>query len=148
MEYDCKIITDASFCHRTKACAYAAWIQTGDHVQHLVDNIQANSINVAERLAIIKALKVARNRGLLKVLVLTDSQNAILKLSTGRHAVPSGFTAIHLRHIKGHSSKKHMDENSLAQRWCHQAAKERMQRGRSKTQKVKDAPASRLDIYK
>lgn len=139
------IITDASFCPRTKAAGWAAWVRIDGHPEPIkryaefrqpVENAQE-----AEMLAAINGLWLAAQHGVTVALVQTDclavvhmlngqTKNEHLRRAFSGALAKAGVAGIARsgRHVKGHTQTA--DARSYVNRWCDERAKSAMARGR------------------
>lgn len=130
------VITDASFCPRTKSAAWAAWVRC-DGVDHAIKAAgglrRAEKSDEAEKQASLNGIVVAKKFGATRVLLQTDcmatvhliqgvTKNAsIIKAWNDllRQAGLEGFP-IYVRHVKAHSGVD--DPRSFANEWCDKVA--------------------------
>lgn len=134
------VITDASFCHKTKAAGWAVWIVFDtpiDGTKRLkrsgVFKAQPKTSSEAERFAMFNGLALAYNWGARRILVQSDCEGIL------RHDCPiyqkaaKGYwpTAIVLfRHVKGHQCPN-TDARSFVNNWCDYNAKRHMRAQRT-----------------
>lgn len=150
------ILADASYCPRTGAAGYGYWIASdrgkrggGNELRH------ATSSGVAEMMAVVNALWVARECGLIMpeddVLVQTDCQSAIGAFEGKRdcrdvdeqtvlvgfhHVCKLAKVTVRFRHVKGHTSQRtHGEARFSANRHCDGRAREHMERARNRKDK-------------
>lgn len=143
------LMTDASFCHDTRAGGYGFWaiserakLGGGGPLKNRVSGACA-----AEMMAVVNGLDAARKQGVAETgdhfLVQVDSMDAIARFNgrvqpnhsdekdalialnafTREHGVTVSF-----RHVKAHSGKK--DQRSRANQHCDRRAKEGMRTAR------------------
>jgi ribonuclease HI len=131
------VITDASFCDKTKKAGWAAWIR--------IDGIDApikrygsfkgkvKTSTEAEKLAAANGLFIAQSMGADAFLLQTDCM-AVVHLVTGftkqqglrdewkRTMAKCGVLGkpLQAKHVKGHTSTK--DARSYVNRWCDEMA--------------------------
>lgn len=135
------IITDASFCHRTKAAGWAAWVRIDgrpDPIKKYAEFRQpVESAQEAEMLAAINGLWLAAQHGATVALVQTDCL-AVVHMLDGktkrkdlihkfnRAVGRAGVAHVQFsgRHVKGHTSTD--DARSYVNRWCDNRAKTAM----------------------
>lgn len=143
------VITDASFCDRTKAAGWAAWIRL-DGVPPIkrfgafLD--RPDGIATAEIWAAINGICIAVRAGADEVLVQSDAM-AVIDAVQGKphHHYPRlwrelfqpTLTRLDLRiphvrakHVRGHTTTQ--DARSYVNRWCDQHAKREMRSLRAK----------------
>lgn len=134
------VITDASFCPKTKAAGWAAWVRV-DGISEPIKRYGAfkepvASARDAEMLAAINGVFIAAKVGATQVLVQTDCL-AVVHMFEGvtvQQAIKDAFTRaqakagilglkVSAKHVKGHSSDP--ASRSWVNRWCdEQAGKE------------------------
>jgi ribonuclease HI len=148
------IISDASYCSRTKCAGYGFWAvsERGRHAGGGSFKTSVSDQNAAEAMAIVNALHVSLSLGITqggdRVLIQTDSLSAIWRLSCtkkGRRRMPPDaklavvrFTdlvrerslTIEFRHVKAHT--KVADQRSKAQRHADARARVGMKKARAK----------------
>ena len=131
------VITDASFCHRSKKAGWAAWIRI-DGVERPIKRYGSFKMKVktsteAEKLAAANGLFIARKMGATGFLLQTDCM-AVIHLVTGftkkqhlndewsRIMATCGMLGkpLHAKHVKGHTSTG--DARSYVNRWCDEMA--------------------------
>ena len=140
------IITDASFCHRTQAAGWAAWIRidgVSEPIKRYAEFRQpVRSAQEAEMLAAVNGLWLAAQHGVTMALVQTDCL-AVVHMLNGETKNPSirrDFSAAiakagvaHIarsgRHVRGHTQVA--DARSYVNRWCDSRAKTAMKRQRA-----------------
>ncbi|QPB12077.1 Rnase H [Providencia phage PSTCR4] len=143
------IISDASYCDKTKAAGFGSWVacKRGKKSYGSILNGATNS-GVAEAMGICNALAYAMKGGLIFagdiVLIQCDATDGlgILKGNTlgqceVRKKICDWFSnivtkyklKITFRHVKGHS--KTLDSRSKAQQYCDRLAYDYMQKARS-----------------
>jgi ribonuclease HI len=149
------IVSDASYCSRTKAAGYGFWAVSsrGRHAGGGSFKTTVSDQNAAEAMAIVNALHVSLSLGIAeggdKVLIQTDSLSAIWRLQGGKFAkrkmpadaklavmrfsdlVRDRSLAVEFRHVKGHS--KIADSRSQAQRHSDQRARKGMKVARARS---------------
>lgn len=140
------VITDASFCPKTKAAGWAAWVRIDGEAEPVkrygelktpVDRAQH-----AELLAAVNGIWLAMKYGATEVLVQTDCLEVVhlLEGKTRKASLISRFTLAlreagveHImrsgRHVKGHTTVE--DARSYVNRWCDEKAKSAMRKGRA-----------------
>lgn len=139
------VITDASFCHETKASGWAAWIR----IDGRPDPIKAygsfkapvDSATDAEMMAALNGLWLAYKHGATTALLQTDCLAVVEACSQPRrqpkvrqrwlvgleHCGLAGFP-VSARHVRGHT--KIQDARSYVNRWCDKHAKQSMREAR------------------
>ena len=140
------IITDASFCHKTKAAGWAAWIRIDglpEPIKRYAEFRQpVNSAQEAEMLAAINGLWLAAQHGVTVALVQTDclavvhmlngqTKNSGLRDDFTRAMAKAGVLHVNYsgRHVRGHTQTA--DARSYVNRWCDAQAKTAMKRQRA-----------------
>lgn len=132
------VITDASWCPKTKAGGWAAWIsgiskpaikKSGEFQTH------PTTSNHGEILAALNGIAVAYQRGARGILLQSDClgvQSAMDK-PIWKNARALHFPDAHVRyrHVKGHTSIG--DARSYVNRWCDSEARTHMLSMRGKT---------------
>ena len=126
------VITDASFCHKTRAGGWAAWLTSDKgRVQKAgcFHDLPSNSTQ-AELWAALNGIWLALEHGATHVLIQSDCQGALLKISRGIPEL-SLFNGLFIKtkHVKGHSATQ--DARSYVNRWCDAEAKKHMLRQRA-----------------
>lgn len=139
------VITDASFCHRSKAAGWAAWIRIDgidDPIKKYAEfKRPVRSAQEAEMLAAINGIWLAKQYGATQVLVQTDCLAVVhmlegmtkkphLKDDFTRRAASAGILGMRFsgRHVRGHTDTQ--DARSYVNRWCDTKAKTAMRRQR------------------
>lgn len=140
------IITDASYCDRTKAAGWAAWIRidgASDPIKKYAEFKQpVSSSREAEMLAVINGLWLAAQHGVTVALVQTDCM-AVVHMLNGetkkksirdeysRARAKAGVCHIKVsgRHVRGHTQVA--DARSYVNRWCDSRAKTAMKKQRA-----------------
>lgn len=149
------VITDASYCHRSKAAGWGAWISA----DHTLDKVRKAGVikgspsnsTEAELLACMIGIWYAARLGVTEILVQTDCLAVVEVINGVRHAGQSGlrktyhegrarhFPTVHIiaRHVKGHTTNE--DARSWVNRWCdfHAGRNMRAERARRLGPKVK-----------
>lgn len=126
------VITDASFCQKTRAGGWAAWL-TSDKGRvrkaGCFHDLPQNSTQ-AELWAALNGIWLALEHGATHVLIQSDCQGALLKISRGIPEL-SLFNGLFIKtkHVKGHSATQ--DARSYVNRWCDAEAKKHMLRQRA-----------------
>lgn len=135
------VITDASFCPRTKASGWAAWVRidgmNGPIKKYGEFKSPVRSAQQAELLAAINGIWLAKEHGATAVLLQTDCLAVVhmiegqtkkqhLKDSFTRAAAAAGVLNLGLsaRHVRGHTTIA--DARSHVNRWCDDKAKRAM----------------------
>lgn len=139
------VITDASFCHETRAAGWAAHVRVDTIVNPVkmyaaFKNTPENSAE-AELLAAVNGLWMATRRGAGRLLLQTDCISVVTIVNGWsrrgplRHKFAAACEAAGLdprvvtaRHVKGHSGV--MDARSHVNRWCDRHAKAAMRHQR------------------
>lgn len=140
------VITDASFCHRSKAAGWAAWIRIdgfdGPIKKYAEFKRPVKTAQQAEMLAAINGIWLAKQHGATTVIVQTDCL-AVVHMLEGltkkehlrdeftRSAAMAGILGMRFsgRHVKGHTDVA--DARSYVNRWCDGKAKWAMRSQRS-----------------
>ena len=135
------VITDASFCHETKAGGWAAWIAyDGGTKEKQSGNFRSRPPNsgVAELQAALIGIWFAYKNGAREILIQTDCMSVVHAVqqrsgpyaSKYREAQLEHFkdAKVRCKHVKGHSSTQ--DARSWCNRWCDEAAKIQMRKQR------------------
>ena len=132
------VITDASFCDKTKTAGWAAWIVM-DGIRHKRYGAFKNKVersDLAELYAGWNGIFLARKLGATNVLLQTDCEAAIQMLSGGvsdrqkrymkrlRKKKFLDMSGVTFRHVKGHTDVD--DPRSYVNRWCDEMAKTAM----------------------
>ncbi|KHQ51138.1 reverse transcriptase-like protein [Mameliella alba] len=127
------VITDASFCDRTKAAGWAAWVRIDGMAEPIKrygsfsDAVSTSS--EAEKKAALNGIWIAAQYGATEILLQSDCL-AVVHLIDGttkkrapldqwhRWCASIGILGLDLksRHVRGHTSKK--DARSHVNRWC------------------------------
>ena len=136
------VITDASFCLKTKAAGWAAWIVLGrdNRLQKSGQLPDCPSAMEAEMMAALNGIAIAFAHGAGRVLLQTDciavvgcisgKKNKWLKARKRwnplvERAFPDGLPKnVEARHVKGHTRKA--DARSWVNRWCDEHARAEM----------------------
>lgn len=135
------VITDASFCPRTKAAGWAAWVRVDGRKEPIrrygaFKNPVSSSLD-AEMLAAINGVFIATKEGATEVLIQTDCL-AVVHMFEGvtvQRSIKDAFTRakaragvlgtrISARHVRGHTSDK--APRSWVNRWCDEHAGKQM----------------------
>ena len=146
------VITDASFCHETRAAGWAAHVQVDTmsgpvRMSAAFRDTPANSAE-AELLAAVNGLWLATQRGAEQFLLQTDCL-AVVTIVNGRsrkgllrfrfaaacEAVGIDPMIVTARHVRGHSGV--LDARSHVNRWCDRHAKTAMRHQRKQFIKLK-----------
>ena len=136
------VITDASFCHQTKAGGWAAWIayDQGPKGQHSgMFRSRPKDSGTAELQAALNGIWLAYQNGARDILIQTDCMpvvHAVQGFGTGvyvaiyRDARRQHFpdAAVRAKHVRGHTSTD--DARSWCNRWADSAAKKQMRKQR------------------
>ena len=141
------VITDASFCPKTKAAGWAAWVRV-DGISEPIKRYGAfkepvTSARDAEMLAAINGVFIAAKVGAMQVLVQTDCL-AVVHMFEGvtvQQAIKDAFTRaqakagilglkVSAKHVKGHSNDP--APRSWVNRWCDEQAGKEMRAHRNK----------------
>ncbi len=140
------VITDASFCSRTNAGGWAAWIayDGGAKGRHsgMFRSRPANS-GIAELQAVLNGIWFAYQNGARDILVQTDCMpivHAVQGIGKGTYvsmyreakAVHFPLAAVRAKHVRGHTAKD--DSRSWCNRWADSAAKKQMRKQREEQQ--------------
>lgn len=134
------IITDASFCSRTKAGGWAAWIayDGGTKGRHsgMFRSRPPNS-GIAELQAVLNGIWIAYQNGADDILVQTDC-TAVVHAVRGVGAYGKEYLAakvahfpkavVRAKHVRGHTSVA--DSRSWCNRWADTEAKKHMRKQR------------------
>lgn len=147
------VLADASYCPRTGAAGYGYWIASDRGKRGGGAELRrATSSGVAEMMAVVNALWMARETGLVQggdyVLVQTDCQAAIgafegtrcchdvdeqAVLGSYHELVRKSGMRVYFRHVKGHTSRHRNPEARFgANRACDGRAGEHMRRARAR----------------
>lgn len=126
------VIVDASFCPQTRAGGWAAWLTSDKgRVQKAgcFHDLPQNSTQ-AELWAALNGIWFALEHGATHVLIQSDCQGALLKISRGIPEL-SLFNGLFIKtkHVKGHTQTK--DARSYVNRWCDSEAKKHMHKQRA-----------------
>lgn len=149
------VITDASFCHTSKAGGWAAWIayDGGPKGQHsgMFRSRPPNS-GTAELQAALNGIWLAYQNGARDILVQTDCTSIVHAVQgVGGYANDYAVAKrehfpqakVRAKHVKGHSDTQ--DARSWCNRWCDTQAKHWMREQRKEphdgsTTEVSDVP--------
>lgn len=123
------IITDASWCPKTKAGGWAVWISADGWKHRASGQFKAppDDNNVAEVLAAINGLALAYRRGARMLLIQSDSVAVATALKRGKWGMKPArdlhfpSCRIEFRHVKGHTRTQ--DARSYVNRWCDEQAR-------------------------
>lgn len=140
------VITDASFCPRTKAAGWAAWVRV-DGRREPIKRYGAFKQPVltsrdAEMLAAINGVFIAAKEGATRVLVQTDCL-AVVHMFEGvtvQKSIKDAFTRaqaqagifglrVSAKHVKGHTADP--ASRSWVNRWCDEQAGKEMRARRA-----------------
>lgn len=140
------VITDASYCHKTKAGGWAAWInvnyENGEHRRIQESGIfrfRARSSEHAEQMACMNGIFLAYQAGARRILVQTDCLSLVQSEGRGTGIKnPRDYTkaqsdhwpdaVLEWRHVKGHTAGE--DRRSWVNNWCDREAKKHMRKQR------------------
>ncbi|QDP54006.1 MAG: putative ribonuclease H [Prokaryotic dsDNA virus sp.] len=139
------VITDASFCPRTKAAGWAAWIRIDGMdtpiKKYAEFKTPVRTAMQAEMLAAINGIWLAKQHGATTILLQTDCLAVVhmvegrtkkqhLKDGFTRAAASAGILGLNYtaRHVRGHTDVA--DARSYVNRWCDGRAKAAMRRQR------------------
>lgn len=145
MERRATVITDASYCHRTKAAGWAAWIRTDGQPpikRYGTFKDTPSGPAQAELWASYNGLYFAHAVGATTVLLQTDCMAVVDKFNGNMSALAGSLKAkpyaelkakginlqIKAKHVKGHT--KTQDARSYCNRWCDEWAKKQMRKQR------------------
>lgn len=135
------VITDASFCPKTKAAGWAAWVRV-DGISEPIKRYGAfkepvASARDAEMLAAINGVFIAAKVGATQVLVQTDCLSVVHMFEgvTVQKSIKDAFTRaqakagilglkVSAKHVKGHSNDP--ASRSWVNRWCDEQAGKKM----------------------
>lgn len=135
------VIADASFCSRTGAAGWAAWIaydggMKGQHSGVFRSNPSGSS--AAELLAVLCAIWHAHKGGAQEILVQTDCLAVVHAVNLQNRMAQTFLTAkanhfpgarVRAKHVKGHTQTT--DSRSWCNRWCDAEAKRQMRAQRN-----------------
>lgn len=137
------VITDASFCNKSNAAGWAAWIRIDGAVPIKAYGAFKGYIarsDIAEMKAAINGIYLARKHGATSILLQTDCL-VVVHMANGqcgpkgksrwhRAMKAAGLTkdGITARHVKGHTTTA--DARSHVNRWCDENARREMARVR------------------
>ena len=134
------VITDASFCHKTKAAGWAAWIvsDSGRILKSGNFKRRPETPFQAEYWASCNGIHLAALNGATSVLLQTDCKGVIDAISKNKGVIakirelhPS--LQIKTRHVKGHTSAKNPKTKGSryhVNRWCDEMARTEMRKQR------------------
>ena len=148
------VITDASFCHETRAAGWAAYVRvdTMANPVRMSAAFKSPLVNSAEAelLAAVNGLWLATQRGADQLLLQTDciavvtivngrSRKGLLRLKFAAACEAAGLDPeiITARHVKGHSGV--LDARSHVNRWCDRHARAAMRHQRKQLLKLNGA---------
>lgn len=130
------VITDASWCPRSGAGGWAAWItfDGGRRIKQggAFHRAPANS-SEAEMWASLNGVAIAGRNGATHVLLQTDCMDVVHKIkSRNKKAIyfsrKYGVTNVYAKHVKGHTT--HVEPRYYCNRWCDKTAKHHMRQQR------------------
>lgn len=142
------VITDASYCDRSRAAGWAAWIRIDGQSEPIrrygAFKTEVTGPTQAEMLAAINGVWLAHQMGATEVLLQTDCATVVM-LAEGQvrrgklrkaWAVAvdrAGLVNVSLsaRHVRGHT--KTQDARSYVNRWCDVNARAAMRHARRRT---------------
>lgn len=145
------VITDASFCPKTKAAGWAAWVRV-DCISEPIKRYGAFRDRVAssrdaEMLAAINGVFIAAKFGATRILVQTDCLAVVhmfegvtvkqaIKLAFTRAQEKAGILGLNVsaKHVKGHS--KDPASRSWVNRWCDEQAGKEMRNYRAEIKAI------------
>ena len=133
------VITDASFCHKTKAAGWAAWIRIDGRKEPIKQyssfSKKPQNSQEAEIKAAINGAFLAKKNGADAVLIQSDCMAVVdlVNRKTKKPAVimrwrnwlaDAGIADLPMfaKHVKGHTTVK--DARSFVNRWCDAKANE------------------------
>lgn len=139
------VITDASFCPRSRAAGWAAWIRIDGSSAPIKRygefKVPVANPTEAEMLAAVNGLWIAAQHGVTEALVQTDcltvvhmltgqTRNRKLKDAFSQALAKAGVLGLSFsgRHVRGHTDKQ--DARSYVNRWCDEHAKVGMRKQR------------------
>lgn len=132
----CTIVTDASFCDKTKAAGWAVWIvcDEGRYKHFGGFKTKIDKPHEAEIKAILNGLYFAKKQFVVSQYhIVTDCQAAIDHLKNTlewqaqvKNIIGNGIVTF--SHVKAHTKKE--DKRSYVNRWCDKQAKVYMQKQR------------------
>lgn len=132
------VITDASFCAKTKKAGWAAWItlDDGQRVKRyaaLKGHVERSDL--AEMKAAANGIWLAMKYGATDVLLQSDCMAVIDGINQNkdgwkRQRAKAGICSVRIKakHVKGHTETA--DARSYINRWCDQNAKNEMRKAR------------------
>ena len=132
------VITDASFCPRTRAGGWAAWINinwpNGTHERIKKSGLfheSPDNSTAAERWACYNGIWFAYNRGARSILAQTDCLSVVRRpfLNNNPAALHWPEAQVSWRHVKGHTAGNTRRE--WVNNWCDSEAKKHMRKQRS-----------------
>lgn len=141
------VITDASFCPRTRAAGWAAWVRVDGRKEPIrrygAFKQPVASSRDAEMLAAINGVFIATKEGATEVLVQTDCLAVVhmfegvtvqksIKNAFVRAKAKAGVQGVRMsaRHVKGHTSDA--APRSWVNRWCDEQAGKQMRTQRAR----------------
>lgn len=126
------VITDASYCPRTRAGGWAAWITSDEgRTQHAgCFKDLAKTPTEAELWAMLNGIWLAYEAGATEILVQSDCTGAV-HLINSKCPETRLFKGVHIyaRHVKGHTDIK--EPRFYVNRWCDEEAKKHMRKQRA-----------------
>lgn len=145
------VITDASFCHQTRAAGWAAWVSIDGHFAAIkmagATKVKPLNSTFAEIYAALNGIWLAHQHGADTVLIQSDCMTVIhlvagrckntemVRLWTEAMAlIPVKLTA---RHVKGHNYGRVKDARTFVNDWCDKQAYFHMEKGRDKCRSAK-----------
>lgn len=148
------VITDASFCHETKASAWAAWVRVRSVRYPIRASGNFKSVNCqspfqAELFAAANGVALAIANGATTILVQTDCLEVVRVFNGKRSPLPKGVAQsfgkitkmieqkevrVTARHVKGHTRRD--EPRFYVNRWCDKNAKKHMRTERLARQRA------------
>lgn len=138
------VITDASFCHRTQAAGWAAWIRVDGEAEAIrysgtFEKSRPDNPTRAELFASLNGIWIASKYGATDVLLQTDCM-AVIHAASGRGSLAPlwrkkleefGLSTLQIRckHVKGHTNRA--EPRYYVNRWCDEAAGRHMRTERA-----------------
>lgn len=124
------VITDASFCPKTKSAGWAAWVivSATEHRVKRYDVFKKKPGNSteAEKWALMNGLHIAIKLGCNNILLQTDCMSAVSYFASRDNLLKyypklDPLIKIRTRHVKGHTLLN--DKRSYVNRWCDKHAR-------------------------
>lgn len=137
----CTVITDASWCPKTKVGGWAAWIagDAGRHKAHGRLKASLPGSANAELYACLNGIYIAHSLGYRRVLLQTDCLQVAEQIwrkkgdlyciwvkAFDEHSISDVY--VEIRHVKGHTSG--VTAATWVNNWCDKHAKREMRRAR------------------